>query len=313
MNLKILSYSKTINEKISFNYKIPKNKSQLMYDFYLLTALPTWQLGGGMKAPAREDAALKMLADEAQKKIVSYLQPHLLDIVFFAMASEFRHILAFGTYGELEKLLGKTKLKKYINALGVFEKDWESLLDANGFDYLDSYIDPQHKEFFFWKTYRNNAYEATKKTWSDKEFVKLAEKVFIHKMWKTTATHFPSGRTAWADYGGPSWSNIAKGWQKLAKASSYDDKVVYIDHIFDLQHNTDSVLNKSKEYADENGHYDWIGTALEIKKHATSLFDLVDDASPAAKSFSARLIKAATGDTYDAYMKRYRDLTAAIR
>jgi len=295
-----------INEKISFNYKIPSNKEQLMYDFYILVSLPVWLLDGhASKAPVAEGPAMKQLATEATKKVVKYLKKDLLDAVHYSMASEFRHALAFSTYSELEKLIGRSKLKKYVDKLGIMQKDWLAKMVIDQFDpYAESYFndDALSENFFFDKDARDVSYSAIKDTWSDKEFAKLAEKVFSNSMWKTTSRNTP-GKRRWGDYGGRAWANIAKGYQKLDKASSLDDQIVYIDHIFDLQHNTDSVLNKVKSYGDSMGRHTWIGFALENKKHAKSLFALIHNASPTVKSFAARVIKAATGETWEKWTK----------
>lgn len=317
MELKTLNFN-PINEKISFKYSIPKNKSQLMYDFYLLTALPLWGLGGvkGTTRPHPEGPAMEMLAKDAQKNIVNFLKKDLLEVVLFSLASEFRHALSFGRISDILKYMSLSDLIKYVGNMKIIEPDKMAHLKRYAaideeyrgkWNYLDSYLtDEAIDKFYYITRFRRVSYNAILKTWSKDKFVKMAAKIFSDSMWATSSTPGLHGtvKRRWGDYGGPAWSNIAKGWLKLKAASSYDDKVVYIDHIFDLQHNTDSVLNKSSDYADEFGNHNWIRIALDSKKHAKSLFDLVNDASPAAKSFSARVVKAATGETYDKWYKQ---------
>lgn len=309
MKLKTLEFT-PLNEKISFNYTVPKNKKELMYDFYILTSLPLWNLGGvkGTLRPQPEAAAMEMLAKDAQNKLVKYLKNDLLDAVYFAIASEFRHVFAFTTYQEIEKLLGAKYTKSYITNLNIMKKGWyQKVTDPDGDGYVVSYFNNSEiaSDFFFDENARKLSYLALKKTFSsDEKFINIAAKIFMHKMWTYKQSY--SNKRRWGDYGGLAWANIAKGWIKLNNANSYNDMVVYIDHIFDLQHNTDSVLNKSKAYADSSGKHMWIGYALEDKKHAKSLFELVDKASPSVKSFSARVIKAATGETYEKWLKSIR-------
>jgi hypothetical protein len=121
------------------------------------------------------------------------------------------------------------------------------------------------------------------------KFVDFARNAFVQLNWAS-------------NYGGKPWANICEGWIKLKMAKSYNDKVVWIDHVFDLQHNTNTVFNKIKAYS-KLGSYEWIKKALDKKKEAGSLFDIVDDASPSVKTFAARVIKAATGETYHSWMK----------
>jgi hypothetical protein len=315
MELKILQFN-PINEKISFNYTIPKNKEELMYDFYLLTSLPLWLLdGSGTTAPVAEGPAMKMLAKEAQTKLVDYLKDDLLDVVFYAIASEFRHAFGFGRVDEIEKVIGRGNMIKYLKNTGLVPprgiKMLQQDLKDKSYHYPQQYMKRADHEKFFDTAGRKISYKAVKKTFSDKKFVELCEKLFMADMWKSkqwiSHGYNAEYKMRYGDYGGPAWKGIAKGWLKLNAASTYDKKVVYIDHVFDLQHNTDSVLNKSKDYADDYGEHDWIRAALETKKHAKPM-ELVLYASGTLKSFAARVIKAATGDTFEKWSKVPNDM-----
>jgi hypothetical protein len=313
MHLKTFQFQ-PITEKISFNYSIPKNKQELMYDFYLLTSLPLWGLGGvkGTKAPVAEGPAMEMLAKDAQKKLVKYLKVDLLKAVKYSLASEIRHALAFASAKDLEKVFGKQNLYKYLKNLGLIS-DWDGMMaeikEGKYSTYFESWMKDDGDDFFFEDSGRDLSYKAISKTFTNRQFAELAKKVFMSPIWKEVPSK-DSARLAWSKYGGPAWAKIAEGWLKLDSASSYEDMVVYIDHIFDLQHNTDSVLNKVKSYADTDGFHRWIGQALETKKHAQSPFTLIQYASPTLKSFAARVTKAATGETLDKWYKKYKSLPA---
>jgi len=53
----------------------------------------------------------------------------------------------------------------------------------------------------------------------------------------------------WIDhcYGGRGWYNACVGWELLNEASSLSEKIVAIDHVFDIQHNNGYVLDKHPE------------------------------------------------------------------
>ncbi len=86
-------------------------------------------------------------------------------------------------------------------------------------------------------------------------------KLFLDRGWKE-------------DYGGKPWSYGCTAWLKLYHASSLNDIQVWIDHLYDLQHNTGSLLNKNPQYRGR-----WLRDALEIKKHMKDIDDLLPSAS----------------------------------
>jgi len=312
MNLKTTTYSNKMklmegSGTSSFRYKIPTNKKQLLYDFYLLTALPIWGLeGSGTKAPHPDAKEIISVVKDTQKKLVDYLKEEQLDILEFAIASEIRHIIAFIRLSVLDKMPKDQQqfaikfAKKLDKKTDITDPAWRKQSAA----VLGGYKKPTDVEItdiikvpldFYNSGGRAKSYKIIKSMGGfTPKFMKTAKAIFDNNdIWG-----------GWSDdYGGPAWGQIVQGWQKLNKASSYEDKVVYIDHVFDLQHNTDSVFNKIESYADGYSGHEWIGKALDKKKHARSLFDLIDDVSPALKYFSARIIKAATGETLQSWSK----------
>lgn len=286
MNLKTLQFN-PITEKFStLQYSIPKDKEQLMYDFYLLTALPIWGLSGsGLNAPARESEEMISITKEYQQKIVNYLKPELLDVVFYAISCEFRHTFAFMDIDTIKNDKYVNFYKKYLNP--ILNTKFNNIISDPGCRWIMFYISEA-----FWDTPgRKIAFNLVKRTGIDyKNFINIAKHCFELNIWSDS-------------YGGQTWANICEGWLKLNSAKNYNSQVVWIDHVFDLQHNTDSVLNKSISYA-KSGSHEWIADALDTKKHATSLFAISDKASPSLKYFAARLIKAATGETYEQYTKK---------
>ena len=81
--------------------------------------------------------------------------------------------------------------------------------------------------------------------------MKLMEELFLNADWES-------------GYGGKAWADICKGWTRLYNAHSDGDLIVAIDHIYDLQHNSDTVFNKVQSY-EINRRYDWLKNALNLK------------------------------------------------
>lgn len=305
MDLKTFEFN-PVNEKLStFRYKIPKNKSQLMFDFYVLSALPIWGLKTSTRY-ARDADELTFVTKDTLKKLVKYIQQELLDVVLYALTSEFRHIIAFANINDIKNNKHRKFLEKYISEVVKLHPNPEfSMLDTPKTiidDELDKYFDGYVDANFFNKNGRSISAKAISKITTPEKFVDIAEDIFNLSVWGAGCF----------DYGGVAWAKIAQGWKKLNKAKNDSDRIVYIDHVFDLQHNNDTVLNKSKSYADDYGEYEWIKKALDKKKNAKSLFDLVNDCSPSLKYFAARVIKAATGETFQSYMKNIKTTSGVL-
>lgn len=299
MHLNTLNFKYVrLSEKLSsFRYTIPKNKKELMYDFYILSALPTWGLKSST-VMAREADELTFVAEDTLDKVANYLQRDLLDAVYYAICCEFRHYLAHATVPVVARHKYRKFFEKYIDYLiknfpnphAPAQKTAKQLMDENEYDYIDQFIDA---DFFLKKDGRDGSTAAiTSAGVSPDKMVEIAEYCFDQNVWGSNN-----------DYGGAAWTAICGAWKKLKSASNVGDRVVYIDHVFDLQHNTDTVLNKSKDYADDKGRHAWIADALDDKKHARSLYDLTNKCTPSLKYFAARLIKAATGETFESYTK----------
>jgi len=74
------------------------------------------------------------------------------------------------------------------------------------------------------------------------------------------------------DFGGYAWLNGVKAWFKLLEAKTLSDKCMWIDRVFDLQHNSGVLFNKHYHY--ENGDNPII-EALDTKREARNIYDLL--------------------------------------
>ena len=79
------------------------------------------------------------------------------------------------------------------------------------------------------------------------------------------------GNVSWdSSYGGDAWAAIAEAYLKLANANTPQERIVYIDHAYDLQHNTGSVFTKVRPYYKDSS-LSWMASALDWKRDAEDL------------------------------------------
>ena len=128
---------------------------------------------------------------------------------------------------------------------------------------------------------------------SDNEFVEFAKKAFMH--YRTAIYHNDEVELeyepAWEDgYGGESWQNICIAWLNLFHAKTPDNIAYYIDKIYQLQHNSDTVFNKlTKYYLIKNAGYNWLGRALNKKFETKNVEDLFTFSSPSLHRFAQKI------------------------
>ena len=88
----------------------------------------------------------------------------------------------------------------------------------------------------------------------------------------------------WEDeYGGKLWGEIARTWIKIFESTSTAQRIIWIDHAYDLQHNNDTVFTKLDEYYDD-GSLQWLKYALNWKKKNYSITEFYDLVSPSLRS-----------------------------
>jgi hypothetical protein len=273
-------------------YKLPKDKEEQLYDFYLLTYLQDLPENKNATGVQQSNPEIESSLSEATKLITDELKPKLLSAIEFAVAAEFRHIFVnngaknlkkfFDEYGEkkfIRKYAEEYKLKSTFGDVWS-DRDREELVDRfkeNSRGYLDSY-------------------KALKKTKvSTEKIMEMATDAFKKLSWERS-------------YGGTPWSNIAKGWLMLNNAKTYKDKVIAIDHVYDLQHNTNTVFNKLKSYY-KNG-YNWIKQALDHKRDIKNVWELVDKASPSARQLAGYVAHAKGYGSLELFQQKAKEQKA---
>ncbi len=240
-----------IIEKLgSFIYKLPEDKAQQLFDFYMLSALPKFT----------DDESIDAAIEHTQDKLLKPLKKELLDAVFYSVASELRHYLDKGSRSDGRDIIDYAKLGT--EAKRMFN------------EYMAESPDSRQESFEV----------ADRIAGDDREtFIKMADALYREGDW----SH---------NYGGDAWANITDGWLKLHAAEHPRDLSIWIDHVYDLQHNTDVVFNKVKSYA-RSGGFDWIKRALDLKFKIKSPYELWPRVSTKMRRLAGFALKAGKGTT----------------
>lgn len=255
----------------SFQYKPPTDPEQLLYDFYFFV---------GYVNPSdftHEEDTYALL--EAINDCVNNLHKHMLSALKFALSAEFRHYKVF-------TLLGNAANKKRIwnnfpshiqQFLLTYEKEFSYRASEHSLSSLDPRVrrnlkkikqDPLYKDetdatdstgrhSYYLTSFRSLVAAQKKLNLTDLDIAKILIYMFKELTWAS-------------NYGGKAWANIAETYKNLLLSTTLQEKIVWIDHAYDLQHNTGTIFTKLRTYY-KRGGFSWIALALDWKKDQTDL------------------------------------------
>lgn len=283
--LENLEVEKKLNEALSgFVYDIPKEPETLLFDFYMSTLLE----------PSKLDDNLDYSIDETKRKLYPYMKQHMLDAVWFSIVCEFYHIVD----SDITPAQLKWALEEPIVKRDIFRMSHKSLPDFFIKTLLVIYDLYKHEARGSYQKRNDGINKGIKGKITREDFVRTAEFFFSKKdLWHS-------------GYGGKSWARISKAWLNLNQAKTLNEIMIWIDHIYDLQHNTGSVFTKVKKYlrdSDEEDGLRWLLRALEIKKNLKNPYEIWDDISPKMRElagFALKKKKGTTAETSPAFGKK---------
>lgn len=272
-------------------YTPPTDKEKLLYDFYaseFFNHLRMMQhdLGPG-DGPNTQRMGLDSTTEasflEARKTLLGVLKEEMSRSVFFAVSAELRHAFANNSRDRFDKVLNKAEL--------AWLAEYYASYQAKTNDHLDLVPkNPRHAQIYtrekrgYADSYSSIKLAMVKTNFSAAQVMVTAQKMFLQLNWP-------------ASYGGKPWANICSGWLRLYNARSENELTVAIDHIYDLQHNTDTVFNKLKSYY-RNNSYEWIKNALNFKRDVKDPNFLLDKTSSQMKKMCLEIGKAAGWRTH---------------
>lgn len=243
------NFIEMMTEELAFSnweYNVPEDPEKILYDFYFLSLFVDKVNTGNEKL----DFALKI----AVKKATDELKIHMLKALKWAISGELRHIFFNSKYNDdVENAKLKSETTNFFQVFEQFYKNYGYKKSKKGVTARISGVikkEPPGE--------RMNAYKAIssaiKETGiSNFDFGKAAEDAFKNIEWIS-------------GYGGSMWGQIANGYYKLLNAKTTKEKVKWIDHAYDLQHNNSTVFEKVKRYYKDSDNYNWIMNALDWKR-----------------------------------------------
>lgn len=180
------------------------------------------------------------------ERLLDNLIEHLMLVIQFSCASEFRHFGGYA-YGDLEAV--KDTRKELVSEFPELVWSFQSAeLNTNKYivqkgrrSRAQSYEDIQH-------AFKNDMYRA----------MKMMGRAFREFVWDDA-------------YGGQKWADGVDGWFRLFNAQTLSEKIIAIDHAYDLQHNTGVLFNKHPIYENQSGK---VANFLNHKRYARSLREI---------------------------------------
>lgn len=261
-------------------YRLSSNPKVLLYDFYVLSYLTTLPLNQTQKGFSgnligRDPNDVVHDIAYAQSILLPVLLKQMKNSLFFAICAEIRHV--FDREQDFSLFKNHRLLKHYCR----YYKQMVGPTIPDEFHLRRKVRNPQVIPGSF---HYNDSYKAAmlaiKKTGtSTVAFAELAARLFTECDWD----HY---------YGGKKWAEIADGYIMLCKATTNSEKQVAIDHAYDLEHNSGTALNKVGDFAINNS-YEWIKLALDHKRDAKSMYDLLPHCSSDMRKLALEAFKIA--------------------
>lgn len=296
--LRFDTYHKLIVEGVT--YKLPSSPQYWMADFYMLSFISTINFDALLKPSIqRPQGIVSAIRGEKYKEDIQYaketlfpaLKTQMLNDTFYAIVTELRH--AFEPLALLKpwQLAGKDvpKTAERGKEMEQIQNRLENIppwFYQMAKDYRATYKgkDLFEKSESYYRAYKFVVGWLTKNNISFARLVTAAENVF--SIW-----------TIWdEEYGGSAWSNICTAWLQLnASGNDLNKQAVYIDHIYDLEHNNGTVFNKIQRYAgpSEYDPFKWIKEFLDYKAQVKNPYELLFRTSSSMQKLAAPVLMAA--------------------
>ena len=278
--MKYTDYYKHLMLNESWKTYVPSSNPKIMlYDFYVLSYLSTLPISSEQKGfrgnlIGRDPSDVKLDIEHAESVLLPVLVKKLKNALFFAICSEIRHL--FDKRQDFEPYKNNRLLKHYVRYYRGLTGNVPPVF-APERDVKRPRVTPQSDSYL--TSYKAAMMAIEKSSSSKTAFAELARRLFKTMEWDSS-------------YGGSNWASICDGYLLLEKAQTNHEKQVAIDHAYDLQHNTGTALNKVSDFK-LNGSFDWIKKALDHKRYAASMYELLPECSSDMRKLALEAFKIA--------------------
>ena len=273
-----------------FKYQFPTDKLQQMADFYVLQMLigrssfdlkrqqivadkgiDSYEFGKPRSIddqPNKEDQ-LDYVLQEITSEFLPKLKHEILDDVLFSIISEARHATDGNKPNHILNAIETELGSEYKNIARRFFKDFQTRISSYDFDnnFSRKYRDKKEELTGGSESYVKAYHSFINSKATPEQFVDISKILFEKLSWSHS-------------YGGRAWADICDAWTHLNKAKSLQSIFVYIDHIYDIQHNTGSVFNKVRAYASVERKFKQL---LDDKAKMNNPLELYEKVSPSIR------------------------------
>lgn len=240
------------------DYKIPNDKKTQLYDFYALTMV---------KPLVLSSPSASMFFKEAIESIVNHIGNEFLTSVYKCIVCEIWHVFV-----ETAEIWGFCKDGYFANK--IKPNNYSTLCDADRHVVEIFTLDELKILYKMYRLYRKLHVPKYNTRWkhfrkfqmSNKDFIKFTKKIFGELEWDS-------------NFGGLVWLSIVDGFERLVNAmggNNINDKIIAIDHIYDLEHHNDRVFTKDDIFADKNKSYKWLNICLCHKARVETPYVLLN-------------------------------------
>jgi hypothetical protein len=280
----------------NWEYVVPKNPEDLLYDFYFMSWLDSIGYGG---AEHNWDDLLPEL-EKAINIVIPSLRKHMLKAVSWSLACEFRHIFDTFTFHDHIKEGGVIDevsdpmvykfIRYYVYYMGKEQSYFKIPLDPEPPDIPDEDVEKVVTTSFLVMNKNEGDSERLRSfNCVNKSLLALNGNSVLFGEACVSMYSLPG----WSgSYGGPKWAECAKRFTELAQPGlNRQEQSKWIDQLYDVQHNTGALLNKVKFYYSYSSQFAWLQRALDWKSEVTDPRAYYDRVSYSLQPVVAYVVK----------------------
>lgn len=225
------------------------------------------------------------------ESLVEELRVHLMEVIVYSCMCEFRHFgTEFYTNNESEKR--ETIINRFIDGI---DEDHRYKFTC----YKTTALTEDARRLLKNRTRFCLCYNGYRRSRSVKILEKLFDKSEMFDLMSIISKAFNDYRWV-SGYGGKKWGMGTQGWFRLNSAKTLQQKIVAIDHAYDLQHNSGLLFNKDRRY--ESIEYS-LGAVLTRKRYAVNLFEILHIPKSGSNQFQKRFYISCFPRSYKEFLK----------
>lgn len=287
----------------NYYYKIPKDKEQLLYDFFLIDLFKTHDLENVLN-DTDKDSKKMSISDttiysykEIKKEVASELREEFLSVVFFLLAGVYYRIFEFNKASELKTFFAdefnaKDFISKYARRIKLATSGYGEIINNDDDEEIKKQSEDKPEVYKL-------IYKALIDTKVPKEkIVEMMSKSFEKLSWKSNRVVVPA----------EIWKDLADSWLELYKAKNDNDMFNAINKIYDIQFKNNSILGMSKIIYKAGRSSDWFEDAMKVNINKQTPWEIWNKSTGGLKSMFAEIIKGTGHGSVEDFVKNIKNM-----